>query len=145
MKKLLIIITIAIMSLTSIQASPGYALKHTNPMPNLVRYTLGNAELLQLSKMQVKEIRAWTKANKPQIMKLVKLVMREERMLLEEALTTDTDIVAASQKMLDARKDIIRIKSACRANLKKVLSQKQYAQVVGIYRSTLPKMKKMKK
>ena len=141
MKKLLTIVTIAIMSLTSIHAS-GYALKHANPMPNLVRYTLGNAELLQLSKAQVKEIKAWSQANKPQMMKLVKLVMSEERMLAKEALTTDNDVVAKAQTMLDARKDIIRIKTACRANLKKILSKKQYKQVVGIYRSTLPKMKR---
>ena len=143
MKKLLLITVIALMSLTNLYAN--YALKHANPMPNLVRYALGNAELLQLNKAQVQDIKAWSKQNKPEMRKLIKQVMTEEKMLMQESLTTDKNVVNKAQTMLDARKKIIEIKTLCRAHLKEVLTAKQYSQVVGIYRSTLPKHKKCKK
>lgn len=138
MKKLLIIIAIAIISASNVYAN-GYALKHANPMPNLVRYTLGNAELLQLSKAQIQDIKAWSSQNKPKMKQLVKKVMSEEKMLLDESLTTDKDVVSKAKVSLQTRKEIIELKTLCRAHLKSVLSQKQYTQVIGIYRSTLPK------
>lgn len=128
-----------LMTLSNVYAGAGHALRHANPLPNLVRLTLGNAELLQLNAKQVEELRTWARTNKPTIMKLVQKVMNEEKMLHEEALTTDKDVVKNSESMLDARREIIKLKTACRMNLKKVLSEKQYAQVIGIYRSTQPK------
>ena len=138
MKKTLVIMMM-LMTLSNVYAGAGHALRHANPLPNLVRLTLGNAELLQLNAKQVEELRTWARTNKPTIMKLVQKVMNEEKMLHEEALTTDKDVVKNSESMLDARREIIKLKTACRMNLKKVLSEKQYAQVIGIYRSTQPK------
>lgn len=137
MKKLMLLAVVAVMSFTNLYANA--ALQHANPMPNLVRYALGNAELLQLDKKQVEEIKAWAKENKPKMKAMIKTVMSEERMLRKEALTTDNDVVGKSQKMLDTRKQIIELKTLCRQNLKKVLTKKQYKQVVKIYRSSLPK------
>ena len=139
MKKTLVIVMMMLMTLSTVYAGAGHALRHANPLPNLVRLTLGNAELLQLNAEQVKEIRTWARENKPTMMKLVQKVVNEEKMLKEEALTTDKDVVKNAESMLDARREIIKIKTACRANLKKILSEKQYAQVIGIYRSTQPK------
>jgi len=141
MKKTLVIVMMMLMTLSNVYAGSGHALRHANPLPNLVRLTLGNAELLQLSTKQVEEIRTWARANKPSMMKLVQKVMSEEKMLNEEALTTDKDVVKKAESMLDARREIIKLKTACRMNLKKVLSEKQYAQVIGIYRSTQPRKK----
>lgn len=69
---------------------------------------------------------------------LVKTVIEEERQLREEALTADKDVVKNAERMLDARRKIIEIKTKCRAYLRNVLSEKQYTQVIGIYRSTQP-------
>ena len=143
MKKMIIAMAVLCMSLTSVYAQ-SYAMKHANPMPNLVRYALGNAELLQLNAEQIKGIKSWAKENKPKMRALVKLVMSEERALLHEALTADNDVVKNADKMLETRKEIIRLKTLCRANLKATLSEKQYAQVIGIYKSTLPKSKNCK-
>lgn len=139
MKKMLVIIMMMLMTLSNVYAGAGHALRHANPLPNLVRLTLGNAELLQLNAAQVEEIRTWARANKPTMMKLVQKVMNEEKMLHEEALTTDKDVVKNAESMLDARREIIIMKTACRMNLKQILSEKQYAQVIGIYRSIQPK------
>ena len=142
MKKILVVITMTLMTLSNVYAGAGYGMRHANPLPNLVRIAMGNAELLQLSDKQVEEIRAWARTNRPTMMKLIQQVMNEERMLKEEALTTDKDVVKNAESMLDARREIIKLKTACRANLKKVLTEKQYAQVVGIYRSTQPRARR---
>lgn len=135
MKKTLIILTLLLMSISTVYAGQGYGLRHANPMPNLMRIAVGNAELLNISKEQLAALRVWEGENKPKMMMMVKEVMIQEKMLREEALTTDKDVVKKSEKMLDTRKKIIEMKTACRAHLKSVLSEKQYSQVIGIYRS----------
>lgn len=137
MKKLFILTFVALISLTSLHAN--YSLKHANPMPNLVHYAVGNAEILGITKQQVTELQAWGRTHKPKIQELIKTVMMEEKMLLDEALGADENVVEKSQKMLDARKEIIKIKTDCRMNMKKILSKKQYEQLVNLYRTTLSK------
>jgi len=144
MKKILIILALTMLSMTSAHAAgnkagTNMALRHANPMPNLMRIAMGNAELLEISKEQMKSLRAWSSENKPKMMAMVKDVMMQERALHEEALTTDKDVMSKAEKMLQTRKKIIEMKTACRAELKKILSEKQYAEVIGIYRSVMPK------
>ena len=44
MKKIILAITIILMSFSTVQASGGqHALKHANPMPNLMRIAIKNA------------------------------------------------------------------------------------------------------
>ena len=76
--------------------------------------------------------------NKPKMKAMIKTVMVEERKLMQEALGADVDTVGKAQTMLDTRKNIIKMKTLCRAHLKTVLTPKQFKQLVGIYRSTLP-------
>ncbi len=136
MKKLLLAITLVLMSLSTTHASGGkYALKHANPMPNLMRIAIKNADLLGVDAKQMVALKAWSDTNKPKIKMMVKKVMMEEKMLLENALTTDNDSVKEAEVMLETRKTIIAMKSRCNANLKTILTKKQYAQVVTIYRS----------
>lgn len=144
MKKIFIIAIVAALSITSLCANPNYAMQHTNPMPNLVRYTLGNAELLGLNTKQVEQIKAWAQNNKPTMRGLVQNVMHQERMIIEEALGKDTNTAKLAEEMLKTRQEIITLKTLCRTHLKGVLTQKQYNNVVSIYRSTLPKMQMQK-
>ena len=130
---------ITLMTISNLYAGGGHALRHANPLPNLVSLTLGNAELLKLDTKQVEALKGWSRMNKPTMMKLVQKVMNEEKMLKEEALTTDKDVVKNAETMLDARREIIKLKTQCRANMKKVLTEKQYAQVISLYRSTQAK------
>ena len=69
------------------------------------------------------------------MMKMVKTVMHEEAMLLENALTTDQDPVKEAEVMLETRKKIIEMKANCLASLKTILTKEQYQNVVKIYRS----------
>lgn len=136
MKKMLIILIAVVISMTSAYAGGRYALKHANPLPNLMRIAMGNAELLNISSDQMKSLKAWGDEKRPQMMMLVKKVMEQEKMLREEALTTDTDLVRKAEEMLDARRKIIAMKTECRATMREILNAKQYAHVISIYRST---------
>ena len=136
MKKILIVITLVLMSLTTAHAGANYALRHANPMPNLMRIVMGNAELLKITGEQMKGLHAWANENKPKMMMLVKQVVMQEKAIREEALTTDKDIMKKADEMLDTRRKIMQMKTACRTTLRTILSEKQYAQVIGIYRSS---------
>jgi len=136
MKKIILAITIMLMSISTVQASGGKcALKHANPMPNLMRIAIKNGDILGLDEKQMVSLKAWSTTNKPKMQQMVKKVMSEEKMLLENALTTDNDSAKDAAVMLETRKTIIVMKAKCNANLKTILTPKQYAQVVSIYRS----------
>ena len=141
MKKIIIAITLILISFTSLHAMNmgmgmnKQALKHANPMPNLMRIAIQNADLLGIDQKQMTALRAWSDTNKPKMKQMVQKVMHEEAMLLENALTTDNDSVKEAEVMLETRKKIIEMKARCNANLKTILTKKQYQQVVNIYRS----------
>lgn len=139
MKKIIIVVTLIVMSFSTLHAMNGSmnrnALKHANPMPNLMRIAVGNADLLGINAEQMKSLQQWMTANKPTMRNMIQKVMHEEKMLLEEALTTDTDTVKKAEVMLETRKQIIEMKTKCRAYLRSVLTKEQYANVIQIYRS----------
>lgn len=94
--------TILVLSLTTLQANKA-ALAQVNPMPNLMRIAVGNAELLKVTPAQMKDIKAWMKVAKPQMKELIKKVMSEEKKLLEDALMTDNDSVKQAEGEVGVR------------------------------------------
>lgn len=141
MKKIIVAAFVVLMSFSSLHAMnmgkgmQKYALKHANPMPNLMRIAIKNADLLGIDQKQMTALRAWSDTNKPKMMQMVQKVMHEEAMLLENALTTDKDPLKEAEVMLETRKKIIEMKANCLANLKTILTKEQYQNVVTIYRS----------
>ncbi|CAA6810826.1 MAG: Unknown protein [uncultured Sulfurovum sp.] len=136
MKKIILAITIVLMSLSATHAQGNkFALKHANPMPNLMRIAIKNADILGIDAKQMVALKAWSDTNKPQMKKMVQKVMSEEKMLLENALATDNDSVKEAETMLETRKQIIAMKTKCRTNMKSILTKEQYDKVVNIYRS----------
>ena len=136
MKKIIVALMLMVMSISTVYASSGYAFRHANPLPNLMRVAMGNADLLDLSKEQRKSLMGYAKSNRPKARALVKQIIEQENALMKEALTTDKSVDAMADKMLENRKKLIKMKSACRTFLKSVLNEKQYKQVLSIYRST---------
>ena len=136
MKKIILVITLILMSLTTTHAAGNkYALKHANPMPNLMRIAIKNADLLGVDAKQMVALKAWSDTNKPKMKMMVQKVMSEEKMLLEKALSSDADTAKEAEVMLETRKNIIMMKTNCNANLKTILTKNQYANVIKIYRS----------
>jgi Spy/CpxP family protein refolding chaperone len=142
MKKLLIVALLVLTSFVSVQAKEDgqkqheLAMKHANPMPNLMRVAMEHKKDLNLTKEQVAALKAWADENKPKMKELIKTVNQEERMLHKEALNDDNDVVGKAQKMLDARKEIIVLKTKCRENLKTILDEKQFKHLVKIYKDS---------
>lgn len=147
MKKLITIVAVTVLALSSLQAQGQgqghekhmkmkqmYALKHANPLPNLMRVAKNNKDSLGLSKEQLKAMKAWASVKKPEMKAMVQKVMHLEKALAEEALTTDNDLTKKGEEILDVRREIMAMKNACRANLKTILSPSQYTQVVTLYK-----------
>jgi len=136
MKKIILAMAILFMSASTLHAAGNqYALRHANPMPNLMRIAIKNADLLGVNEKQMTALKAWSDTHKPKMQEMVKKVISEEKMLNEKALTSDADTVKAAEEMLETRKQIIAMKTKCNANLKTILTKKQYANVITIYRS----------
>ncbi|CAA6803341.1 MAG: Unknown protein [uncultured Sulfurovum sp.] len=135
MKKILILITMLLLTFSALEAGNKQALKHANPMPNLMRIVVGNAVLLDVNDTQMKEVKGWMKTAKPVMKGMIKEVMMKEKALHENALTTDADIEKQADEVLALRKKIIMMKTKCRQELKRILTEKQYAAVVTIYKS----------
>jgi hypothetical protein len=139
MKKIMIAIMLLFISFSTLHAINGpmnpMALKHANPMPNLMRIAVGNADLLGINAEQMKSLQEWINTNKAKMKQMVQKIMLEENLLLEEALTTDTDTMKKAESILETRKQIMEIKTKCRAHLRTVLTKEQYANVIKIYRS----------
>ena len=139
MKKIIIAITVIMMSFSTLHAMKGSmnanALRHANPMPNLMRIAISNADLLGINAEQMKSLQEWGNTNKPKMKQMIQKVILEENMLLEEALTTDTDTMKKAEAILETRKQIMEMKTKCRAHLRAVLTKEQYANVIKIYRS----------
>ncbi|PHS42349.1 MAG: hypothetical protein COB07_01005 [Sulfurovum sp.] len=136
MKKIILVMAMLFMSVSTLPAAGNqYALKHANPMPNLMRIAIKNADLLGVDAKQMTALKAWSETNKPKMQEMVKKVMSEEKMLHEKALTSDADTSKEAEVMLETRKQIIAMKTKCNATLKTILTKKQYADVITIYRS----------
>ena len=112
-----------------------YALKHANPMPNLMRVALGNSALLGLSKSQIDSLNTWRTENQGKLRSLAQQVLSEERALHEHSLTNDDMAMKKATNILELRKQIMQTKTNCRTTLRKVLSKEQYNKVVSIYKS----------
>lgn len=135
MKKILILITMLLLTFSSVEAGNKQALKHANPMPNLMRIVVGNAALLDVNDTQMKEMKGWMKTAKPVMKSMIKEVMMKEKALHDNALAKDTDIEKQADEVLALRKKIIMMKTKCRQELKRILTEKQYADVITIYKS----------
>jgi len=135
MKKIILALSLLLMTVPTLYAGNKCALKHTNPMPNLMRIAVKNADLLGIDAKQMTALKAWSTKSKPVMQEMVKKVISEEKMLHVKALDTDADTVKASEVMLETRKKIIAMKTKCRSTLKGILTEKQYANVIKIYKS----------
>ena len=135
MKKIILALTLLFMTVPTLQASNQHALKHANPMPNLMRIAMKNAQLLGIDAKQMTALKAWSTKSKPVMKEMVKKVISEEKMIHEKALNTDVDTLKDAEMMLETRKNIIAMKTKCRNTLKGILTEKQYANVISIYKS----------
>jgi flagellar motility protein MotE (MotC chaperone) len=111
------------------------AVKHTNPLPNFMIVLKKHGDMLALSADQKQTLKKWGKEHKPIAKKLVKAIMKGEKQLHQATLdgASKEEIMAELDKLLKARRELAALKTDCRDNLRKVLSDEQWNQVVELY------------
>lgn len=113
------------------------AMKHANPMPNLMRVLKTHPEALNLSDEQKAALKAWHKQSKPKMMELVEIVTELEKQLHDAALDGAPARVLQniSNMMLDARSAIIKLKFACHNRMAQVLGTEKMKKLVDLYKA----------
>lgn len=110
-------------------------MRHTNPMPNYMQVVVKMGGQLNLSAEQQQALANWRKDNNAAVEALAGDIAAAEQRLSELSMSgsDSVDIELAAQAMLDKRMEMIQRKNACRDNLRQILSEDQFAQVVELY------------
>ena len=142
MKRLLILISIALVSLSTSLLAEGMtaekmaAMKHASPMPNLMHAVAKNQDELKLTEEQKAALADWVDYSKPRVQKMVKALNGLEKQLNEAALAGAPGSVLqqiASQS-LNVRGALMKQKLACRNNLARILNPDQLKQTIELYK-----------
>ncbi len=110
---------------------------NANPMPNLMKVIKKHGDKLALSEGQKSKLAEWRTANHDKVHGLMKNIRQSEKELNAASLAgaDKATLLAKADEIMDMRKAIIATKTDCRDNLKTVLTDKQYSQVIEIYKS----------
>jgi len=112
------------------------AVKHANPMPNLMKVVGENQDKLKLNDEQKKALSQWVDRYKPRMMKMVKAVNMLEKQLHDAALAGAPGAVLKkiASQMLSVRGAIVKQKVMCRNNLARILTRDQLKQTLQLYK-----------
>ena len=113
--------------------------KHTNPMPNLMKVITKHGDQLQLSKEQDAALAKWRKSNHKKVHGMMSKVQKLEAELNEAGLSgkSKADIIAMADDLMAVRKSIIEAKTNCRDNMKSVLTPEQFSKVIAMYKNMM--------
>lgn len=118
---------------------------HVNPMPNLMRVYKKMGDKLNLSPEQVIKLDEGIKERSPAIKELTALVTKIESDITAAAFN-DEPIIKIDQlanNLMQERLAIIKGKTYCRESAKKVLDEKQFKTMLGLYRENFTAKPKM--
>jgi len=137
MKKTLLSCGVLVLMLAngSAQAIDMAAVKHAHPLPNFMLVIAKHGEMLDLSEEQQAALKAWGKEHKPLVKQLVKAITQGEKALHEAALegASKAKLMAKLDGLLAKRKALAELKTDCRDNMREVLSDEQWEQVIEYY------------
>lgn len=114
------------------------AIQHANPaFPNLIGVALKNIDRLGLSDDQVSKLQAWKKANGGKMKQMVQQIIKLENELIQLSLDGEdkTVLLKKFDQTLAIRKQVAQGKVACRDNMQKILTTKQFQQLADIYQA----------
>lgn len=119
---------------------------HLNPMPNFMRIFKKMPEKLNLTKEQTEALKKGMKERGPIIKELFESLKKNETDIIEAALSDKSinDIELIANNIMQDRLSIMKGKADCRESVKEVLDEKQFKNLVALYRADMmPKAKKM--
>ena len=111
--------------------------QHANPMPNLLAVYKTMGDQLNLSDEQKETLDAGIKIRSPKVEKLYSEIKSLENEIYEATINNQplNKIDQISDKLMQARLDLIKGKAGCRESAKAVLSDKQFQKMVELYRT----------
>lgn len=112
----------------------GYAMRHANPMPNLMKIVKKQGDQLDLSEQQAKQLAAWRELNMKPMHARAERVMALEAELKQAALDgkPKAELMGMASRIMSERTQIIATKADCRDNLKRVLTAEQFATLLSL-------------
>ena len=118
------------------KAGHGKEMRHANPMPNLMKVIKKRGDALGLSEQQKKALTQWHDQNAENMHARFARVGDMEKELNASALAgaPKAELMSMAARIMSLRTDIIRTKTDCRDNMRRVLSAAQYEQVLSLYK-----------
>jgi Spy/CpxP family protein refolding chaperone len=112
------------------------AMRHANPMPNLMQVIVRHGDELQLTTEQSKALAEWRDSHHGPMHDLVKQVGKMEEAMYQASLAGNdkAELMAMLEEVLELRRRIAAGKIDCRDNMRKILTGEQFDQVVSLYR-----------
>jgi len=116
-------------------------LQHVNPMPNYLPVVMKNAEALKLTGEQKTKLKAWSAANNKKASATVLKIVELEGNIASASMKGDSKKALMSQftEMSVLRMKLATLKTACRDNVRTILSESQWSQLLEIQGSGFKK------
>jgi hypothetical protein len=113
----------------------GQAMRHANPMPNLMKIVKKHGDELNLSEAQKAELTRWHDQNAENMHANFAKVGEMEQALNAAAIAgrPKAELMVMASRIMNLRTDIISVKIDCRDNMRRVLSAEQYAKLLELY------------
>jgi hypothetical protein len=114
----------------------GYAMRHANPMPNLMKIVKQQGDQLGLSDEQAAQLAVWRENNMAPMHARAEQVMALEAELKQAALDgrPKAELMGIASRIMSERTQIIATKADCRDHLMRVLTPEQFTQLVSLQR-----------
>ena len=128
------------LTLVFLTASTAYSKTDTSlpvaPVPNLMPMIMHHGEMLNLDEKQQAKLAEWRKKQHHKMHKLGEEIRADQAAILEAALNGKPadEILAMEEAVEEKRVKFITTKTACRDNMKKLLTAEQWNQVIDIYK-----------
>ncbi len=111
---------------------------HVNPLPNYMKIIVDKGDKLDLTKTQKENFSAWQTVNNPKVMKLTKEIMSLEKKVNNLSLKKESKevLLVKIDEIASLRKEIAVLKTECRDNLIKTLSEEQWQKLLVLYKTS---------
>lgn len=108
--------------------------KHTSPMPNYMRTLKKNSDILELSSEQETQLKKWASENSKKATATVKRIVELENNISYASMHGDSKelLMKKFSEMTALRLTLASSKTACRDNMRSILSEKQWTKLVGL-------------
>lgn len=115
--------------------------KHASPMPNYMRTLKKNADSLKLSTEQSDKLKAWVAANNKKAADTVNKIVELEKGISLSSMKGDSKEILMTKfnEMSDLRMKLASSKTACRDNIRSILSSQQWNTLIKIQEQSAKK------